>query len=262
MKQQAALRGAQEAQLRQAMLYKDQDRADLRASQDWHAQQMGIPVEGIRGYTPQELHQMFGNTREAQMMRAAGMFRDNPAQQSLPQPDGFLQQVVDAGDRLRQRQAVPAPLPPEEAARQASAQRIRDGRDVLARLIADSGAIEAATKGQGMYRPTNDGGAFNTFYGTETVADPAVRSAVIGLKNAQIADKRSQTARRNATPIRGSGGHHKKRGGGSRGHGGSLYVEEERYGLKGQKNVRTGRWQPYPSSVNGKGGKKDYSSLI
>ncbi len=248
LRQQAALRGAQEAQLRQSMLNTDRDRADLRASQDWYAQQMGVPVEAIRGYKPQEIQQMFGNTREAQMMRAAGMIRDNP-----------VAQVVEASRQLQaQRVAGTAPQG-EQLARQESEQRIAQGRDILAQLIQDSGAITAATKGQGMYRPTNDGGAFNTFYGTESVADPAVRSAVIGLKGAQ-AKKAIHDANR---PYgRGGGGGHKRRGGG-RGHGGgSVYVEEQRRGIWGQRNTRNNHFTPYPKNMQEGGGNKSLFDLV
>ena len=215
--QQAVLRGAQEAKLRQAILQADEDRNNLKASQDYYAQQMGIPVEAVRGYSPQELAQMFSNTQKGQMLRAAGI---------LSNPE-TVARAVQAAQQVQAPEQAPAPTetstsdsaavtPPisalrlggqqasQQSAEQAYQQNAAVNTDLLNRLIATNARINHAMSGGPEYQNSRNGVAFNPYTGTSNIYDQAAYDA-----NQKYI--KAKTNKANRPP--------QKRGGGGGGHG-------------------------------------------
>ena len=137
---------------------------------------MGVPVEALGGYSPEEVSQWFSNTREGQMMSAAGMLGGKQPTGSM-QPTGSVQPIGGATEAKARSEA-----------------NIQRNAPVLKQLIQDSGAIAHALKGGSMYQRTNDGAAFNTFYGTSEVSDKEVRNLYRQEKQAGIAKDRAQAA--------------------------------------------------------------------
>ena len=156
---QAAVQALNEAKLAEV-------NSKQTANQYW-AKQIGIPESALGGYSPAEISQNFSNTREGQMMRAAGMLGGGQ-----PSVGDGVAEVKARSDANIQRNAA-----------------------LLNQLLRDSGAIENALKGGGMYQYKNNGAAFNPFYGTSEVSDKEVRELYKQEKQAGIAEKRAKSVK-------------------------------------------------------------------
>lgn len=141
----------------------------------------GVPVEALGGYSPTEVSQLFSNAREGQMMYAAGMLGGKQPT-GATQPTGSVQPIGAQ---------PPGGVAETKAQSEANIQR---NAPVLKQLMQDSGGIAHALKGGSMYQRTNDGAAFNTFYGTSEVSDKEVRNLYRQEKQAGIAKDRAQAA--------------------------------------------------------------------
>lgn len=288
--QQAALRGAQQAQI-------DANLKDRLASQ----QAIANLAKNL-GYPPD----MFGGASTAEEARSRLLY--NAALRAYGAA-GMLSpvgQVVQAAQQLQanQPQTAPAPqdtsfsdnasvTPPISAigqkapaqdvamARQQSAQNVGRNAELLKQIIQDTGAIENSLKGGSMYKSTPNGGYFNSYYAEGGVADPEARSMYQAKNNAQIQNIDNQIANRNTrTGIaakrearvaanankRGHGRGHSRRGssgGSSRGGG-----DDVRGGGGGGSSApqQSGEWQPNARQrqafENYKAGKISYDQLV
>ena len=151
----AALQALNEAKL--------QDIQNRRTANSYWAQQTGVPVEVLNGYSPSEGEQLMKNVRIGQMMQAAGMLQ--------PRGDGLDDIRANVNNSIA-RDAV-----------------------VLRRLAQDSDLIARSADGRGIYQYQNNGAAFDPSYGTSNIADPEVRNLYRQEKQAAITQKRAQAAK-------------------------------------------------------------------
>lgn len=151
----AALQALNEAKL--------QDIQNRRTANSYWAQQTGVPVEALNGYSPSEGEQLMKNVRIGQMMQAAGMLQ--------PRGDGLDDIRANVNNSIA-RDAV-----------------------ALRRLAQDSDLIARSADGRGIYQYQNNGAAFDPSYGTSNIADPEVRNLYRQEKQAAITQKRAQAAK-------------------------------------------------------------------
>lgn len=151
----AALQALNEAKL--------QDIQNRRTANSYWAQQTGVPVEALNGYSPAEVEQNMKNVRIGKMMQAAEMLQ--------PRGDD-LDDIRASVNNSIARDAV-----------------------ALRRLAQDSDLIARSADGRGIYQYQNNGAAFDPSYGTVTVADPEVRNLYRQEKQAAITQKRAQAAK-------------------------------------------------------------------
>jgi len=185
------------------------------------------------------------------------------ARQELATPAGVVQAMANLpkGITAPQPPEAPAGTPPagmipQQTARvdrQALENRIAQNSETIRKLA----SLNAMIEGKNQFGQANQYGYQpNNLIGGGEVVDPEMRSAkmtseqaLATQRNASASASQARAAKTRATPVRGVG--RPRKGGGRRGGGGGHYVEEERYGVKGQKNTRTGKWTPYPRIVNG-----------
>lgn len=151
----AALQALNEAKL--------QDIQNRRTANSYWAQQTGVPVEALNGYSPSEGEQLMKNVRIGQMMQAAGMLQ--------PRGDGLDDIRANVNNSIA-RDAV-----------------------ALRRLAQDSDLIARSADGRGIYQYQNNGAAFDPSYGTSNIADPEVRNLYRQEKQAAITQKHAQAAK-------------------------------------------------------------------
>lgn len=151
----AALQALNEAKL--------QDIQNRRTANSYWAQQTGVPVEALNGYSPAEVEQNMKNVRIGRMMLAAEMLQ--------PRGDG-LDDIRASVNNSIARDAV-----------------------ALRRLAQDSALIARSADGREIYQYRNNGAAFDPSYGTSNIADPEVRNLYRQEKQAAITQKRAQAAK-------------------------------------------------------------------
>lgn len=151
----AALQALNEAKL--------QDIQNRRTANSYWAQQTGVPVEALNGYSPSEGEQLMKNVRIGQMMQAAGMLQ--------PRGDGLDDIRANVNNSIA-RDAV-----------------------ALRRLAQDSDLIARSADGRGIYQYQNNGAAFDPSYGTSNIADPEVRNLYRQKAQADITKSRTQAAK-------------------------------------------------------------------